>query len=399
MEHEHNTVDTHAAIRAYHDHEVALVLSRLSGNRALHDWMLRFILPSGLRWLFPLARPWLHHRLSRRIRGIDTLDELQKRLLAPLMMRMIRYHTNGFSYSSPAPLKQLLPSSTLLLSNHRDITLDPAFCNYALYLNHLSCAHIGVGDNLVKQAFIADLMRLNKSFIVQRSFAHSRDAVRAARQLSVYIRELMQAGHSVWLAHREGRSKDGRDLTDPSIFTMLYLAWRRECDFAIAIRKMRMLALSISYEFDPCDTLKARERYIQEQEGVYRKQPEEDLLSIGRGITGEKGRVHLHFGELPQQDYADAESLARALDRAIALHYRLYPSNFTAWRILYKTQPNYVEQRKSLEQYESPDEQDFHCTKLMQRLYACEPAHRTYFLALYANPVVQKLREYDQRIL
>lgn len=207
--------------------------------------------------------------------------------------------------------------------------MDPAFVNWVRYQYGMDTVRIAIGDNLLSKPYVSDIMRLNKSFIVNRS-ATGREMMKALTQLSSYIDHSIQSGHSIWLAQREGRAKDGNDTTDPAILKMLYMAHRKARSFPEHVKRLNIVPVSISYEYDPCDSLKANELYAKEVEGNYEKSKFEDIESIVKGITGHKGHVHVAFGDPIDGDFDTPEALAQEIDRQIISNYYLHPSNLLA---------------------------------------------------------------------
>ncbi len=205
----------------------------------------------------------------------------------------------------------------------------PAFVNYAVYHAGLQTPRIAIGDNLLQRPFVSDLMRLNKSFIVHRSISGRREKLAAYQLLSAYINHsIREDGESIWIAQAEGRAKDGDDRTDSAILKMFHIS-RKDEPFAEVIDSLNLIPVSISYEYDPCDLAKARELSVRAATGSYTKAPGEDDASIALGITGYKGRVHLHFGP-PVAGLEDTKQLAREVDRQILGQYRLFPVHYLA---------------------------------------------------------------------
>ena len=370
------------SIRPYHDHEVAEVLQRLAADPAFLDVLIRYRYPalaSSLGWLL---RPLFGWRLRKEIRGIDTVAGLQ-RLVAPYVERSVVKATDGISYSG---IEQLVPDQPYLyLANHRDIVMDPAYVNYALYQAGIDTPRLAIGDNLLQKPFVSDLMRLNKSFIVRRSPGTRKEKLEAFLQLSSYINHSLLEEHcSIWIAQAEGRAKDGNDRTDSAILKMFHVS-RRELEFADAVASLNLTPVAISYEYDPCDLDKARELHVRATTGSYEKQPGEDDASIARGITGYKGRVHVHFGTPITNGFADARQLAACIDQVIWQGYRLYPVNYLAWH-------QWQERDRSLpvppvEQVFGADEIGKAQAVWEERLQQCPPEHRPYLVMQYANPL------------
>jgi len=374
-------MDLFDAIRPYNDSEVPLVLARLSKDKGFLDSLIRFRYPELGALRMALLRPLLGLRLQAQLRGIKTVAQLQAHI-EPYVNQTIERSTAGVSWSGIDSLD--LSKAYLFIANHRDIVMDPAFANYALYQAARRTLRIAIGDNLLQKPFVADLMRLNKSFIVQRSATGRREKLAAFQLLSAYINHsIRQDGELVWIAQAEGRAKDGNDHTDPAILKMFHLACK-EAAFSECVRDLRMTALAISYEYDPCDIAKARELYIRETTGQYVKAAGEDDASIALGITGFKGRVHVHFGT-PLEPVDDGKALAAAIDRQIGLNYRLFPVNYLAYA-------DWQEQDSVLNVPHADDL--FSATELaaakqqwQKRLSACEAPYRPWLIRQYAMPL------------
>lgn len=375
------TNDPWADIRPYMDHEVADVLERLSHDSELLDALTRFRLPRMAKWAPPVARALAGHAIRREVKGVTSVREFQMRI-ASYMERMIRTTTDAFEVSGLDKLDD--NSAYLFIGNHRDISLDPAFVNYALYQAGRDTVRIAIGDNLLKKPYVTDLMRLNKSFIVPRSARGKRAMLAAYQQLSSYIRHsITEDNHSIWMAQREGRAKNGIDRTDPAIIKMLTMAKRhaeRDMVFGEAIAELKLVPISISYEYDPCDLQKAQELHDIATQGSYAKSEFEDIRSIVSGITGSKGRVQLKFGTPVGADMATPDEVAAEIDRQVIGGYRLFPSHYLALEALGES-PELVA-RKSITRQDRE--------RFKARLASVPDELQPYWLEQYANPVKHK---------
>ena len=378
-------------IRPYQDDEVPGVLLRLQQDRDLLQTLARYRFPRLNRWLPGLAARLVAGGVRRELQGVATVDALQRRL-EPWLDKVIERSALQVTYSGLENLSKTRPH--LFLANHRDIAMDPAFVNYALYHGGHPTPRIAIGDNLLQRSFVGDLMRLNKCFIVHRSVAGRREKLAVYQTLSAYIHHSIAEGHSVWIAQAEGRAKDGCDRTDTAIIKMLCMSRKNE-SFTEVVRSLNIVPVSIAYEWDPCDQMKARELEQRERTGSYRKQPGEDDSSIAKGLTGYKGRVHIAFGTPLTDDYADARAVASETDRQILGLYRLYPSNYLAVEKLPDV-PAEVDISGWREQFEpamlAEEQQRFD-----QRLAACPQEQRLWWLRQYANPVISRQKVSDQR--
>lgn len=375
--------DPFADIRPYRDNEVAAVLARLLGDAEFLDAIAKFRLGAIAGVLPVLWRPLVRFMLAREVSSVTDVRSMQA-VIESYMDRMIEQSTRGFSVSG---LDNLEPGRAyLFISNHRDITLDPAFTNYALHTSGRDTVRIAIGDNLLTKPWTSDLMRLNKSFIVKRSVSGPRELLAASRNLSQYIRHSVQEENApVWIAQREGRAKNGVDRTEPVIIKMLSMSRDKKSEsFAEHMHGLRIVPVSISYELDPCDGAKARELHHIVSTGRYKKGEQEDLESIAQGISGDKGRVHVTFGTPLAPDLESPEAVASAIDAQVIAGYCLHPTNLYAYRRLHGadvTLPDdlYIE-------HGDVSEEEFN-----SRVDALPAEHRDYALGIYANAVVSKL--------
>ncbi len=241
-------MDAFEAIRPYADAEVPAVMARLFADETFLAILAQFRFPrlSGpMGWLL---KPLIAHRLRREFAGIHTVEALQNKI-EPYIDRTIERATDGVTYSGLEGLQH--GQAYLFLANHRDIVMDPAFVNYAVYQAGIRTPRIAIGDNLLQRPFVSDLMRLNKSFIVHRSITGRREKLAAYQLLSAYINHsIREDRESVWIAQAEGRAKDGDDRTDSAILKMLHMS-RKDEPFAEAMAALRPIPVSISYEYDP----------------------------------------------------------------------------------------------------------------------------------------------------
>ncbi|KAA0020907.1 glycerol acyltransferase [Salinicola corii] len=374
-------LDRFADIRPYHDEEVEAVLARLAHDSELLDAITRYRLPRMARLAPPLARMLASFRLQREMRGVTTVRDLQLRI-ADYMAHMISRTTRGFDVEGLERLDA--GQAYLFIGNHRDIALDPAFVNYALYLAGHDTVRIAIGDNLLQKPFVTDLMRLNKSFIVPRSIKGKRAMLAAYQSLSGYIRHsITDDNHSVWLAQREGRAKDGVDRTDSAIVKMLCMARRLEegdSNIGSAIRELEIVPVSISYEYDPCAINKARELHAKETDGTYKKVEFEDIFSIVSGITGNKGRVKLVFGTPLSADFGTADEVADEIDRQVLENYPTFPSHQLAL-----AETGLAPELVDLTGVTPEDREHFR-----NQLAAVPEPLRRWWLLQYANPILNR---------
>jgi 1-acyl-sn-glycerol-3-phosphate acyltransferase len=383
-------MDDFADIRPYQDEEVAPVLAKLVSDPELLAALAKLKAPVLSRFFGFAVRPLLKLYLRRELRGVTTVRDFQLHV-EHYMDQMIEGSTRRFTVSG---IEDLDPKkSYLFISNHRDIALDPAFLSYALYHNGQDTVRIAIGDNLLSKPFAADLMRLNKSFIVRRSAKGPRQMLAAYRKLSAYIRHsLLEERESIWIAQREGRAKDGNDATETAVIKMICMAQDKEHEsFADYVNNLNIVPVSIAYEWDPLDVAKAQELVHTARDGAYQKAEHEDLKSIAAGILGDKGDVNVHFGKPLQGDYVNAVAVAADLDTAIIQQYRLYDSNILAYQAVVG------DDRWQELDAEVPDAGQR--AAFDNRMSAIPTAYRQKVLEIYANPVINKLRRQDMQAM
>ena len=369
-------------IRPYEDLEVAGVVGRLLRDREFLRFIGMWQAPRLHRFLPWLVEMQVIRQLGRQLSGVDSIRSFQD-ILARVAKRLVEESISEFRYEGLDKLNR--QESYLFISNHRDIAGDSLLLNYALYLSGFDTVRIAVGDNLIQRRFATDLMKLNKSFFIRRSIEGTRNLYKALMQSSEYIRNSLREGSSVWIAQSEGRAKNGIDQTDPAVIKMLNL-YERKRDFAESIAAMKIVPMSLSYEFDPCDEMKARELTSVALTGEYEKTDGEDLLSLVEGLAGFKGNVVLRLGEVLDASFATAEEVADEVDRQVMDNLELFPINY--WALSQIQEGHYQKVWNQVRDKASEgDRQDYEA-----RLENCEARHREQWLKMYANPVVNKFR-------
>ncbi len=322
-------------IRPYRDDELPDRIATLVRDPNLIRMACRMQAPRLHRIMPPLVQ-WIVGALIRqRSRKIGSLDDLQT-MLAGYVQRLVRDTTSGFTHSGTEYVPADAPC--LFVSNHRDIALDSIFVNYALFLSNRALTQNAVGDNLLQGGLGNELMRINRSFTIVRSAKTARARYRALAKTSRYIRKTLESNESVWIAQRQGRSKDGNDRTDPALVKMLLLAYKDpSMELADWLQQVNLVPVSLSYEIDPCAPLKAHELYVTATEGEYTKEFGEDFRSIAQGIRGFKGRVNVTFGKPVKESIADVEGLTQHLDKEIKSGLVPYETYQEAHRMLGKS--------------------------------------------------------------
>ena len=357
-------------IRPYRDEEVPTVLARVLADKEFLDALVRFRFPSFPAVLLKALRPIVHWQLKKQTNTVHDVKSFQA-VIEKYMQHMITSTSAGLTVSGLENLDA--QRAYLFISNHRDIAMDPAFTNWALWHNGMDTVRIAIGDNLLTKPFASDLMRLNKSFLVKRGETAPKKIYVALKQLSAYIHHsIVNEKSSVWIAQREGRAKDGLDRTDEAIIKMFAISKPKEQAFADFVRELNIVPVSISYEWDPCDVAKARELYEKATHGSYQKDTHEDVQSIAAGIAGDKGRVHVSFGEVLRADFDTPEAVAAEIDRQVIGNYKLFPSNYLAAKALGD---------------ETPLQNELFAQAFDQRFANCPEQYRPFWLTMYANPV------------
>ncbi len=375
------------AIRPYDDAEVPAVLARLLSDPAFLDILTHFRFPRMAGAFGWLLKPLIARRLRKEFAGVSCVSTLQDKV-EYYVDHTIERATDGVTYTGVELLKA--GTAYLFLANHRDIVMDPAFVNYAVYHAGLPTPRIAIGDNLLQKPFVSDMMRLNKSFIVHRSITGRREKLAAYQLLSAYINHsIRNDGQSIWIAQAEGRAKDGDDRTDSAILKMFHMS-RKDEPFGAVIQSLNLSPVSISYEYDPCDQAKARELFIRATTGTYSKAPGEDDLSIAQGITGYKGRVHINFAPPVTAFFEDTKQLAAEIDRQILGGYRLFPVHYLAYAQWADADPA-LDVPKADKVF-AADELARAQAEWQRRLDACPAEHRPYLVLQYAMPVRNQYR-------
>jgi hypothetical protein len=364
-----NNIDPFQDIRPYNDEEVRPVIDALVNNRELLNVLGSFKFPRLKPLLGPALNPLIQWALKREFKHVTDVAGWQK-IISKYMGKMLKRTVSKLTYSG---LDKLKPGrGYLFISNHRDITMDPALVSYGLDQQGLETARVAIGDNLLQKPYVSDIMRLNKSFVVKRSAIGVREKMKAYMDLSSYIDHSVHTGHNIWIAQREGRAKDGIDATDAAVMKMLYMSKKKSGQsYANYINSLHIVPVSIAYEFDPCDKAKACELAALDTSGTYVKAKFEDMKSIVKGIVGHKGKVHVAFGEPLDGQFNTPEEIAIAIDSSIAKNYHLHSTNIAAHAM-------------------SLGQSHVSADVLQQRFADLTAKQQEYALAMYVNPVLRQ---------
>ena len=368
-------------IAPFGDEDASAGLSKVANHPAV-PWVSKYIFPN---------QPETY--LRDILRSIKTVDQFQSMVMSKAVEWVIETTVKEFSYDGLERLKAI-DGCYLAMSNHRDIILDPAFTQIILYRNGLPMTQIAVGDNLLKDPTVELLIRSNRMIKVIRGIS-ARELYLSSQLLSKYIRETVTGGTaSVWIAQKEGRTKNGLDVTEQGLLKMFNMSGSG--DFVKDFKELNIIPMSISYEYEPCDILKARELLISRTQ-KYVKTEHEDLQSIMIGIKQYKGNVHLHIGEpLTDEELHEAslcdkndrfQSIRHAMDRRIISGYKLWKTNYMAYDIV---NPG----AKYADKY-TPEDMSAFKKYIEGQLKKVEPTLnqedlRDILLHIYSNPVLSK---------
>ncbi|TNC82533.1 MAG: acyltransferase [Oleiphilus sp.] len=369
-------LQTFDAIRSYSDHEVSKALSSLASDPHIIESLFAH-LPSA-----PASDVIVSE--LKKIGSIDAFQGWLRQTLNPLLESSV----TEFSSSG---LEQLTrDNSHIFISNHHDIIMDPLVINLALLESGFDSAHCAIGDNLLFSNSATTLAKLNKCFRVIRSLSSPKAMLRAMRVQSAYIQHLHFQQHSnIWIAQKEGRSKDNIDLTNPALIKMLCLAKPKEVNPNDYLATLNIVPVSISYEWDPCDIEKAQQLENEASPGGYTKKSHEDLEAIKTGLLGFKGKVHVAFGSIIRAlDHTPLNryETANQIDAFIHQNYRCYPSNLAATRLLGQTLPEQEEAGSEVSILDAEKE-------LETRLEQSPEAVKIRVLKAYAQPVQAKYKQ------
>lgn len=319
-------------IRAYHDHEVNAVLASLLEDSEFLQFVAQHQFPYLSRFLPRWTQQKIQAGLNKHFQHIDSIQTWQSQL-APHVEKLMIKTIDDFNVTGLEHLEK--DKTYVFISNHRDIAMDPLLVNFALLKAGLTTSKVAIGDNLLGRQFVAKLMRLNKSFVVKRSVTGRREKLQAVQDLSEYIHQCLRSNQHVWIAQKEGRAKDGMDYTDTAVLKMMHMAGRKlGWEFNQSMDFLNIIPVTISYEWDPCDLDKAKERLTVAQVGRYEKSHDEDFRSILKGLRGKKGKVALHFSEALKLDSNVAEHWSDAIDHSIHQNYHLFENNRIAMGLL-----------------------------------------------------------------
>ena len=374
------------AIRPYYDAEI---------NKAIQKVVHHPMMKALMNFTFPDAddEVW-----KEQLKKTHSIRDFQCNFIYQSVQQVLKRSSDGLTTSGFEKLEK--NTSYLFISNHRDIILDTSLLNASLFDHDLVMTASAIGDNLVKKAFLDVLAKLNRNFLVQRGLS-PREMLQSSKLMSEYVGQLLlRENRSVWIAQREGRTKDGNDATHPGVLKMLAMG-NDEDNLMNYFKKIKIVPVSISYEYDPTDALKMPQLKAEANNEIYIKEKNEDFMTLLSGIMGQKKRIHIHVGEILDKETdtiasnhensnKQIQALAQAIDDSILQSYHLWPTNYIALDLLNKSNEYksfYTENEKSLFE-----------RRLEMKIDENNPVELCAFLSMYANPVINKMKYSPEEI-
>ncbi|MHC5200898.1 1-acyl-sn-glycerol-3-phosphate acyltransferase [Myroides sp. LJL119] len=368
------------SIRHYHDHEVNEVLAKISKHPMVKA-LMGFTFPDKTK------EQWMND-----LKQIESIQQFQDDFAYHSIRRILEKTSSGLTTSGFEKLDK--NTSYLYISNHRDILMDTSLLNVALKEHGMIMTASAIGDNLVQKSFLLAIAKVNRNFLVKRGLP-PRELLQSSKLMSEYIHHLLvDQNRSVWIAQREGRAKDGNDQTHQGVLKMIGMASDTQ-NLMDYFKNIRIVPVSISYEYDPTDAMKMPQLLATANEEPYIKNKNEDFINLYSGIIGQKKGIHIHVGEPLDQELEaiklttdkpnkQIQGVANVIDEQIISNYKLWPTNYIAYDILHNTdkfKAFYTEKEKSLFE-----------RRLELRVDKCNKIIVDGFLTMYANPVINKLK-------
>ena len=368
------------SIRPFYDAEI---------NEGIHSAVNHPMMKALMNFTFPEVddEVW-----KEQLKKTHSIRDFQCNFIYHSVQKVLEKSSEGLTTSGFEQLEK--NTSYIFISNHRDIILDTSLLNACLFDHGLVMTASAIGDNLVKKPVLLTLSKLNRNFLVQRGLP-PRELLQSSKLLSEYIGKLLlRENRSVWIAQREGRTKDGNDATHPGVLKMLAMA-SEETNLMDYFKKIKVVPVSISYEYDPTDALKMPQLMAEANNEIYIKEKNEDFMTLLSGIIGQKKHIHIHVGKVLDTEIdtiasehenanKQIQALAQVIDDSILKSYKLWPTNYIAYDILNNTNQfsdKYTENEKSLFE-----------RRLEMKIDQNNAVALQGFLAMYANPVSNKLK-------
>jgi hypothetical protein len=364
-------------LRPYTDAEIPAAMKRIAESNHL---------PTIAKFLFPEKRL---NEVQERLRSYTSIRDFQLDAMYAFNYQVIKQTSGTFTYDG---MKHLDPAKNyLFVSNHRDIVMDASLLQYALHIEGFRTTEITFGSNLMHSQLVIDIGRSNKMFKVVRG-GNAREFYKNSLYLSEYIRyAITEKGESVWIAQRNGRTKDGNDATDHGIIKMFCMSGGK--DIAQSLSELNIVPMTISYQWEPCDFFKMRELYISRDGVKYVKEKDEDFVSILTGITQPKGNIHIAIGEPLQQEELQllskekkpndiCKGVVTLIDQRIHNNYKLHNTNYIAHDLRSNTD--------TYATHYTPEEKEHfiqRCNRMLSQIDGDKKIAEQILLGIYANPV------------
>ncbi len=368
------------AIRPFYDAEV---------NTALQTAIRHPMMKALMNFTFPKTQNVIW---TEQLKRTFSIRDFQCNFIYPAIQQVIKSTSDGVTTSGFEKLEK--NTAYLFISNHRDIILDTSLLNASLFDNGLIMTASAIGDNLVKKEFLHVLAKLNRNFLVERGLT-PREMLQSSKLLSEYMAQsLLRENRSVWIAQREGRTKDGNDATNSGVLKMLSMG--ADCpNIMDYFKKIKIVPVSISYEYDPTDALKMPQMLAEANQEMYVKAENEDFNTILSGVMGQKRHIHIHVCDVLDTEIEaianefdnvnkQVLALSQVIDKAILTNYKLHPTNYIALDILNKS--------SVYASFYTTTEKQLFERRLEKRIDANNPLMYDAFLKMYANPVTNQLK-------
>jgi 1-acyl-sn-glycerol-3-phosphate acyltransferase len=368
------------AIRPYYDAEI---------NKAIQKVVNHPMMKALMNFTFPEVNDEVWKEQLKRTYSIR---DFQCNFIYESLQQVLKRSSEGLTTSGFEKLEK--NTAYLFISNHRDIILDTSLLNASLFDHDLVMTASAIGDNLIKNPFLDVLAKLNRNFLVQRGLS-PREMLQSSKLMSEYIGQLLlRENRSVWIAQREGRTKDGNDATHPGVLKMLAMG-KDEANLMDYFKKIKIVPVSIAYEYDPTDALKMPQLKAEANNEIYIKEKNEDFMTLLSGVMGQKKHIHIHVDDVLDKEIdliakhfdnsnKQIQALAQVIDDSILQSYHLWPTNYIALDILNKSDAHkafYTENEKSLFE-----------RRLEMKIDKNNPVELIGFLNMYANPVINKMK-------
>ncbi|MCS4435411.1 1-acyl-sn-glycerol-3-phosphate acyltransferase [Aquiflexum gelatinilyticum] len=367
-------------IRPYYDTEV---------NDAIKEIIDHPMMKAMMNFTFPEHQDDYWKNLMLHCHSIR---DFQINFIYPAIQKVLEKSSSGLTTSGFEKLEK--NTAYLFISNHRDIILDTSLLNASLYEHGLRMTTSAIGDNLVKKPFLKTLARLTRSFIIKRGIP-SRELLESSKTISAFIRQsILRENRSVWIAQREGRTKDGNDMTHKGVLKMIGMAADPGENILDYLKKINVVPVSISYEYDPTDVLKMPELLAKARSEAYVKGENEDFHTLLNGIIGQKRGIHIHIGDLLTDQIDNIsksvsgsvkqmQELAELIDRQIILGYKLWPTKYIAYDLLHRSS-------QFADKYTTEEKELFE-RRFKKGVDQKDPMAVNSFLTMYANPVMNQM--------